>query len=386
MNLSLAIDPFQLAAPLLSSLAGTAPAEGEDAENGFATMLAGVEPKAAEAESSEVEAGTALPIPGNSLPPVLLPIAVHEFDQSQQLPMVQSNNVPAPELPSPPTEQPKPAKQAMAAPAVLQPIISAILPGPMPMGANPAKPETLPLSSSSAVAPVTAPAIEIAPKSVVEPISLVSQKSLDLPAGQTDARQVMLAAPAMSEQASLPSPLPQPQSQSAIQPIPLQAALNQHAMPAAAPAQPGPQGQLESLIDSLVQARESGRSARGEIVLRHAEFGAIAVKLDQGEGDMLARISSRDPGFAPAAQAALAERQSQAVAASTEGQSAQNRSQDGSAPQGQSRDMGFASQQDRSGSSREQRPATTSLAQLVQPQRPSTEQRPASPNDGSVLA
>ncbi|GMN01803.1 hypothetical protein MTsPCn3_05330 [Erythrobacter sp. MTPC3] len=65
---------------------------------------------------------------------------------------------------------------------------------------------------------------------------------------------------------------------------------------------------LETLIDNLVQARENGRAARGDMILRHAEFGAVALHIDRSDADVKAVVSSRDPGFAPAAQAALAER------------------------------------------------------------------------------
>lgn len=66
--------------------------------------------------------------------------------------------------------------------------------------------------------------------------------------------------------------------------------------------------QLENTIEHLAQAREAGRSARGEMTMRHHEFGAINLRLEVVGGDLRAVLGSRDPAFVPAVQAALAER------------------------------------------------------------------------------
>lgn len=100
--------------------------------------------------------------------------------------------------------------------------------------------------------------------------------------------------------------------------------------------------QIETLIDKLFAARESGQLARGEVLLRHAEFGAVALQLDQAANDWRATLSSRDPGFAPAAQAALAER---AVLASADVSGGSSRGADthGSQPGGARDPGGMAS-------------------------------------------
>lgn len=67
-------------------------------------------------------------------------------------------------------------------------------------------------------------------------------------------------------------------------------------------------GQIETLIENLSQARENGRQARGEMQLRHEDFGVLTVKLANTEGELKASLSSRDPAFAVAAQHALGER------------------------------------------------------------------------------
>ncbi len=73
--------------------------------------------------------------------------------------------------------------------------------------------------------------------------------------------------------------------------------------------------QIEQAIDALTDAREAGRVSRPEMVLRHGEFGMVNMRLEAVSGDLRAILSSRDPGFVPAIQAALGER---AVSASSE--------------------------------------------------------------------
>lgn len=73
--------------------------------------------------------------------------------------------------------------------------------------------------------------------------------------------------------------------------------------------------QVDQAIEQMTEAREAGRSSRPELLLRHAEFGAVSMRLDAAGGDLRATLASRDPGFVPAIQAALNER---AVAASSE--------------------------------------------------------------------
>ena len=84
------------------------------------------------------------------------------------------------------------------------------------------------------------------------------------------------------------------------------------AQPAAA-VEIRPSVPLEATIEQLASARETGRAASGDLTMRHQEFGAINMRLEVAGGDLRAVLASRDPGFVPAIQAALAER---AVAAS----------------------------------------------------------------------
>lgn len=65
---------------------------------------------------------------------------------------------------------------------------------------------------------------------------------------------------------------------------------------------------LEQSIEQLVQLRESTRAARPEILMRHAEFGLVNVRVEAVASDIRASLSARDPGFVPAVQAMIAER------------------------------------------------------------------------------
>lgn len=66
--------------------------------------------------------------------------------------------------------------------------------------------------------------------------------------------------------------------------------------------------QMEQAIDQLTQAKEAARISRPELTVRHAEFGAINMRLEAAGGDLRATLSNRDPGFIPAIQAALTDR------------------------------------------------------------------------------
>ena len=100
--------------------------------------------------------------------------------------------------------------------------------------------------------------------------------------------------------------------------------------------------QIETLIENLANARESSRIARADVTIRHPDFGAIAVGLERAESDLRATLTSRDPGFGPAAQNALIER---AIAASSDNQSTNMRGQDTSWGQGHgSRDQSALNQ------------------------------------------
>lgn len=98
---------------------------------------------------------------------------------------------------------------------------------------------------------------------------------------------------------------------------------------------------LERLVETVSQMRESGQMGRGEIALRHSEFGTISMRVAVGDGDIQARLSSRDPSFAVAAQAAMVERasaeRSVAPTQDTAANSSRNPDSNTASDQGQSR-------------------------------------------------
>lgn len=96
----------------------------------------------------------------------------------------------------------------------------------------------------------------------------------------------------------------------------------------------------ESAIAAVGEIREALRAVRPEMTLRHAEFGQVSLRIEPtGTQDWRAVLASRDPGFVPAIQAALAERAVAATAdaASTSNNPGQNSASDqryGASPNG----------------------------------------------------
>lgn len=76
--------------------------------------------------------------------------------------------------------------------------------------------------------------------------------------------------------------------------------------------------QQEAAIAQVSELREALRTARPELTVRHAEFGPVALRLEAASPDSWrAVLASRDPGFVPAIQTALAERAIIAAAAAS---------------------------------------------------------------------
>jgi len=89
--------------------------------------------------------------------------------------------------------------------------------------------------------------------------------------------------------------------------------------------------QLDATIEALTDLRDAARSAKPEMLVRHADFGAISIRIEaSGHSDWRAVLTSRDSGFVPAIQAALGERLaiSSGEAASHNGQHGHSRGGD----------------------------------------------------------
>lgn len=134
----------------------------------------------------------------------------------------------------------------------------------------------------------------------------------------------------ISQQAAVPAPQPVP----ILQPIVSAAPQSE---PQIRDAQP-----LERLVETITQMRESGQAGRSEVSLRHSEFGTVAMRVSSSDGEIQARLTSRDPGFVTAAQIALNDR---AVSASAETNQASTRQQDsGHSGHSNSRDLSGSAQ------------------------------------------
>lgn len=175
------------------------------------------------------------------------------------------------------------------APAGLPPAILPPLPQPpaLPLAApaQPAEPPSLPRAALRSARPVAvetarAPSAESAPPLT---LTLPAATSADLPA--------LRLAPS-ADAPTLPAPEPQANG-----PAPATA-------PAASPAMPRPHD-LAALIDRLVEARQAAAPAAVEASLAHGVFGRVTLTFAQDAAGLTVSLTSRDPEFAPAVQAAM---------------------------------------------------------------------------------
>jgi hypothetical protein len=265
--------------------------------------------------------GTALPENGNDLPPAgpLLPPGA-----PPGVPLAATAEAEA--VSRPDTPQPEAALLALL-PVATPPAPPATL--PVPVGAPPrAGGAADPARSVPAAAPVAA-----APRLPAVPIEPANEEN-------TPASPALAAfasdAPAAASQPASASPAPAP-AVPPVQPAPpaVPAPMAERAEPRiAAPDQ-------ESAIAQLGEIREALRSARPEMTLRHAEFGFVSLRIEGAAAtpqDWRAVLASRDPGFVPAFQAALAER---AVAASADTASTGNGAGQGGSSSSSSSDQRY---------------------------------------------
>jgi hypothetical protein len=208
-----------------------------------------------------------------------------------------------------PAQTPAPAPASDAVPPSDPAVLAALL-------AAPAAPPVAvaPPARQHRAGPLSPANHTVAPKP--ERVTLPAAPAEDAPEVQTASAPP--SAPTLlpaAESAALPSSAPvQPAPTLAAPPLAL-------ATPAPdrieAPRIPAPQ--QEAAIAQVGDLREALRSARPEMTLRHAEFGAVSLRLEQPAPEQWrAVLASRDPGFVPAIQAALAERAVAAAAASAD--------------------------------------------------------------------
>jgi hypothetical protein len=107
--------------------------------------------------------------------------------------------------------------------------------------------------------------------------------------------------PAVDNQPPIAAPLPQVTAAAVQAPV---TAATAAASTDAAPTR----HDFEAVVDRLTEARDLARPGRADLHLNHREFGAVSVQFELAGQALKVAMSSPDQAFAPAVQAALAER------------------------------------------------------------------------------
>jgi hypothetical protein len=204
--------------------------------------------------------------------------------------------------------------------------------------AQPAPPAPTPPARAAAL-PLVRGGIAPLPARVSLPAASTAAPAAAFP-GEDSAAATPSTYPAEGLPEALPQPA-QPATMPAAAPPLLAAAASPPAQqPATAPADT-PAPPTPSIADTIAQAdtlREALRAQRPELTLRHAEFGAVSLRLEAtGAESWRAVLAARDPGFVPAIHAALAERAVSAAADTAGGFLSQNGTSDqryGASPNG----------------------------------------------------
>ncbi|MFN4020604.1 MAG: hypothetical protein ACK4IC_08815 [Erythrobacter sp.] len=349
------------AVPLPKALAGgAAGADGERPARDFAGLLDAALPGGAQAvPEAGVEGGTAAAETLEPVP-VMRPLgllATATKAGGEALPSAPMAVLPAPpvptgtSLPEHGTDVPPAAAPAPALPQPIEPPVAASAfdraCAPLPAGSadsvedTPALPEAalpeaappeaalLALLPAASPVPVAAPAparaggaanparaVPVAAFAAAPAKPAARQPALPLAPAEEDTSANISPAAAGGDQSGA-SPQPAASAPATPAPQPAVPALAQPAPPAAplqgperAETRP-PAPQQETTIAQLGELREALRSARPELTLRHAEFGPVSLRIEGAAAapqDWRAVLASRDPGFVPAIQAALAER------------------------------------------------------------------------------
>jgi len=210
-----------------------------------------------------------------------------------------------------PATDPAPSEGLVAEPpagdrALAATLLAATQPAPAPAHTPPA---AVALSGPRATLPVrrgdaSLPLGDAAPKALSDDASPAGLATASSAPSQTT--------PASNAPPDLLASAPQPVP--AIGPAPVASAAIADRIEA--PRAPAPQ--MESSIAQVETLREAARTGRPELTLRHAEFGAVSLRLEAaGTEGWRAVLASRDPGFVPAIQAALADRAVAAAASAS---------------------------------------------------------------------
>lgn len=163
-----------------------------------------------------------------------------------------------------------------------------------------------------AARPVTAavPASITPPAAIAAPAPLAAESAEDTgeaqqqrtgpaPAHAPAPAPALAPAPAGASQQTTPVAVTmEPQRPSASQPTVTE--------PTPAPTQP--RHDFGQVVERLAEARELARPGRAEMQVMHREFGAVSMQFDVTGGALKVALANAHAGFAPAVQAAMAER------------------------------------------------------------------------------
>jgi hypothetical protein len=270
------------------------------------------EPAAAEAPAP----GDAVPVPDLAAPPPG-PIVAPGPSAPDRVPADPDEAAPAaaPPLPSEVQEGAEPAVSlaplpiAVVALAPPVPVATAEAPGPAPAVLLPApcplrQPAVSPVGSADGALPVRA----------VLPAGPLREGEPDAPAPREPQAAVPSIAAVQPAGEAPPTAAP---------PVPAgpAPAITASASPVPERAEPRTAPQQETAIAQVGELREALRAGRPGMMLNHAEFGLVSLRIEAAASpdQWRAVLASRDPGFVPAVQAALAERAVAAAAAADGG-------------------------------------------------------------------
>ena len=237
--------------------------------------------------------------------------------------------------PTPVQAPPQPAGAAAATPAIPPVATVAIADAQAPTVPAPTvQAALLPVALARSPAPARVEAPAAAPReyavSTIRPTSLASPSPATegksaAPGGQGDLGhgQPPMADPSLTSPAG-PSPVVSPEATRGPATLPFQQ-ITPLATPLPQPVAVTPAAHdMSALVDRLVEARAAARTAASPLTVttavRHAEFGSVSLKFDTAGDGLSVTMASNDPGFAPAAQAALASQVAPATTADTTGQ------------------------------------------------------------------
>lgn len=169
------------------------------------------------------------------------------------------------------------------------------------------------IAMQAQAAPAAPAAAQVAPPVPIEHLLRPAARTAIAPQAPVEAEaaapggQQQGAAPAQA-QAAQPAPLP-PAPSAMAAPDALRAPIQ----PSASEATPAPAAAMQrhdfsEVVERLAQAREMARPGRAEMQVTHREFGPVSMQFDVTGNAMKVALTSAHAGFAPAVQAALAER------------------------------------------------------------------------------